>query len=299
MKIAQPPAAFEGAPANMIKQTTVTRLCYSALEDTLLAVDEPTVNSLYACHSPEHVDAVLNGKALNGFHNRDYQYVQHALQSCSALYVAAVAALQAREGHRVACAPVSGFHHAGWEYCSGYCTFNGLMMTAVQLSKLGLVDRMLVIDGDAHYGDGTEDIIQHLALTNVDTLHLDKVSVDGDALRAQRTLLNKLSKVSDYDLVLYQAGADAHIEDPYMQGYLTDAEWRARDTSVFAACHDANVPLVWDLAGGYGRKTIHLHMNTFESALRVYEPESYRLMHGLDLCTSTVALPNPDLSDPE
>ncbi|MCK5133954.1 MAG: hypothetical protein KAR40_17620 [Candidatus Sabulitectum sp.] len=34
-----------------------------------------------------------------------------------------------RTGESV-CAPVSGFHHAGWNSAEGFCTFNGLVIAA-------------------------------------------------------------------------------------------------------------------------------------------------------------------------
>ena len=43
-----------------------------------------------------------------------------------------------------ACSPTSGFHHAGRDYASGFCTFNGLavaaIMGAMQGAKVGILD---------------------------------------------------------------------------------------------------------------------------------------------------------------
>jgi acetoin utilization deacetylase AcuC-like enzyme len=65
--------------------------------------------------------------------------------------------------HGVACAPVSGFHHAGYYTARGFCTFNGLMAAAVQLRKDSRVHRVMILDLDQHYGDGTDDILQTVA----------------------------------------------------------------------------------------------------------------------------------------
>jgi acetoin utilization deacetylase AcuC-like enzyme len=61
-----------------------------------------------------------------------------------------------------ACAPCSGFHHASFESSWGYCTFNGLMVTAAVLRQEGLVGKVGIIDCDTHPGDGTQDIISRL-----------------------------------------------------------------------------------------------------------------------------------------
>ena len=65
----------------------------------------------------------------------------------------------------IACAPVSGFRHASYSHGRGFCTFNGLMVTAAKLLSEKLVDRVIILDCDQHYGDGTEEIIQRLSLS--------------------------------------------------------------------------------------------------------------------------------------
>lgn len=79
------------------------------------------------------------------------------------------------------------------------------------------------------------------------------------------------------DLVLYQAGADTHVDDP-MGGLLTTEQMRERDRGVFAATRALGIPVAWNLAGGYQvepdgsiPRVIALHLNTFEEALRVWQ----------------------------
>ena len=61
-------------------------------------------------------------------------------------------------------------------------------------------------------------------------------------------LARAIEKCLDCDLVLYQAGADPHIDDP-LGGILTTAQMSARDRLVFEKL--GHLPLVWNLAGGY------------------------------------------------
>ena len=70
-----------------------------------------------------------------------------------------------REG--IACAPVSGFHHACYDSGGGYCTFNGLMVAVAKLLSEGLVHRVLIHDCDQHYGNGTDQIIAQLSMDGV------------------------------------------------------------------------------------------------------------------------------------
>jgi acetoin utilization deacetylase AcuC-like enzyme len=47
-----------------------------------------------------------------------------------------------------------------------FCTFNGLMVAAVGLLRARRVRRVLVLDCDFHYGNGTEEIIDRLGLAS-------------------------------------------------------------------------------------------------------------------------------------
>lgn len=76
----------------------------------------------------------------------------------------------------------------------------------------------------------------------------------------------------DCDLVLYQAGADPHEDDP-LGGSLTTAELRRRDECAFRVLGAAGVPVVWNLAGGYQEpvsRVLDLHLQTFDAMLAVY-----------------------------
>ena len=287
MRIMLPPAPILNGPDNTKKQEAVARLCFDPAEDEWVKPGTPDPHWLTSVHDLAHVRDVLAGRKGNGFNNRQEEFLAHALHSCYAMQEAVDEVLCgshcADTKPPVVFAPVSGFHHAEYASCGGYCTFNGLMMAA----KLALdaydytVDSVCIIDGDGHWGNGTQDIIDKLRLKGkVNHVSLDKGSVGGDFKEAQTRIVEALNRRPG--LVLYQAGADAHWEDPYGAGYLTDEEWDRRDEAVFAMCNAFNLPLVWNLAGAYnGTKTINLHNRTFVSALREYYPGSYRQTHGL------------------
>ena len=74
------------------------------------------------------------------------------------------------------------------------------------------------------------------------------------------------------DLVIYQAGADPHVNDPLGSVGLTTEQMRKRDRVVFEGLRDRDIPVMFVLAGGYQEpikeKLIPLHVNTFEEAFR-------------------------------
>ena len=76
-------------------------------------------------------------------------------------------------------------------------------------------------------------------------------------------------------MIIYQAGADAHCEDP-LGGILTNEELMERDRKVFQIAKDLGVGIAWTLAGGYQRdrdggisRVVEIHLNTFRAALEV------------------------------
>ena len=133
----------------------------------------------------------------------------------------------------IACSPTSGFHHAGWEENGGFCTVNGLMITAVRLLREGLVKHVSILDYDYHYGDGTDDIIRRLGLE--DSVHHVNGDPYGGGDRFLESIEDDLDELDDTDLVLYQAGADMHIDDP-LGGILTTEQMRMRDEIVLQWC---------------------------------------------------------------
>jgi len=78
--------------------------------------------------------------------------------------------------------------------------------------------------------------------------------------------------MSDCDVMLYQAGADPHIDDP-LGGWLTTAQLRERDRVVFESAKRYGVPIAWNLAGGYQQplcKVLEIHDNTMLECAAVY-----------------------------
>ncbi len=117
-------------------------------------VDETTLS---LAHEPGYVRAVLACEMHNGFGNRRPDVAASLPYTSGAMLTAAREAIANRQ---VACAPVSGFHHAGYANADGFCTFNGLMVTALALKRDGHAKHVGILDLDQHWGDGTDGIIR-------------------------------------------------------------------------------------------------------------------------------------------
>ena len=244
-----------------------------------LAIDvhEPapvTVGQLCYAHAREFVEGVLAGRLPNGFGNTSRKIAETLTYTSGAMLAAA---RHARAHGSNACAPVSGFHHATYRDANGFCTFNGLMVAACALLREDGATRVGILDYDMHYGDGTEDILDELDLHDR-VAHVTAGALYNcrrDAERLLDELPERVHAMRGCDVVLYQAGADQHVDDP-CGGVLTTEELRARDEIVFRELSALGIPLAWNLAGGYQKeadggipKVLEIHTNTALAALAV------------------------------
>ena len=229
-------------------------------------VDPVTREQVALAHDADFVNGVLDGKRLNGFGNTLASVAESLPCTTGAMLSAAREAL--RNG-RVGCAPVSGFHHAGYAHAGGFCTFNGLMVTEMVLHGEGLIRRLAILDLDQHWGDGTQDIIDHLGIDWIDHHSSGKHAPGASRAEANmRDLPALVSRFADCDLLIYQAGADAHINDP-LGGWMTTKQLERRDRIVFEVATRIGLPVAWNLAGGYQRDehggipaVLEIHRNT-------------------------------------
>jgi len=217
-------------------------------------------------HSPKFVDEVLSCKIPNGFGTRDFEINEALHYSNASLWAAAENAMKCKT---ISCSASQGFHHAHFNSCGGYCTFNGLVIAAVKALKQ--VEKVLIIDGDAHFGDGTEDCLETLKLKekiiNVTRDEIGATNHSNFSKEEWENFTRELLHRHQPGLVLYQAGADAWIDDPYRCGYLSFDELGFRDSGIFSACKKNKIPTAWNLAGGYTEpmdKTVAIHLQTLE-----------------------------------
>jgi len=64
-------------------------------------------------------------------------------------------------------------HHAGPYYALGFCIFNNIAIAAVHLLRHFNLDRVLILDVDAHHGNGTQEIFYDSDKVLYISLHQD------------------------------------------------------------------------------------------------------------------------------
>ncbi len=249
---------------------------WRAIAPRLKLIEPPpvTLEQLCLAHDREFVTGVLAGRLRNGFGNISREVAASLPYTSGAMLAAARAAIA---GRTATIAPCSGFHHARFAAAGGFCTFNGLMVTARVLLTEGVAHRVGILDADMHYGDGTDDILERTSEARVEHCtigqnYTDPTQAEGFLER----LPLMLRRFEGCDVLLYQAGADPHIDDP-LGGWLTSEQLAQRDRIVFEHCASRRLPVAWNLAGGYQtplRKVLDIHDATLRACLAAYpDPE--------------------------
>lgn len=223
-------------------------------------------------HDPRFVADILELRASNGFGNRRPE-VAATLPWTSGSMLAA--AREAAANRQVAVSPTSGFHHARYDASANFCTFNGLLVAAAALRANDPHVRVGILDCDHHFGDGTTEICQRLGLDWV--IHYS-AAADYDQPSQARRFLDRLPERMDTfrhcNVLIYQAGADPHVDDP-LGGWLSTAQMYQRDLIVFQHARRLGLPVAWNLAGGYQQtlsKVLDLHTNTLRACIETFLP---------------------------
>lgn len=228
-----------------------------------------TRDQLVRAHLASYVDGVLECRLANGFGNRSAQVAASLPYTCGAMLDACWAALDNGIG---AVAPCSGFHHAGYGFGGGFCTFNGLMVAVQDLLTKNAARKIGILDLDMHWGNGTQDIIDKLGMASQVPHYSQHHRAEESELFLDGLAQLMTRQFGDCDLLIYQAGADSHIHDP-LGGYLSTTQMHRRDDIVFATCRQLHLPVAWNLAGGYQRdeqNSIRPVLNLHDNTLKAY-----------------------------
>jgi histone deacetylase 11 len=184
-----------------------------------------------------------------------------------------------------------GYHHASGNRAGGFCVYADVPLALTILQREGKIGRALVVDTDAHQGDGTAD-----ALRATSRLYLldffdesifpfpkvpEEVAVPLPArtggaryLDSLREWLPKTLHRSRPDLLIYNAGSDVLTSDPLSSLTLSDADMADRDLFVVTEARDRGIPVAMVLSGGYGPKSWLAHARSIEGILTRFDRQT-------------------------
>jgi histone deacetylase 11 len=169
-----------------------------------------------------------------------------------------------------------GYHHAADSWGDGFCVYADIPVAAAALRAEGLVERVLVVDLDAHQGNGTAATIHPWPWASILDVYEDDLfpafkqpedfpipipaGLEGPAyLRiVEDALPNALDLVAP-DLIIYNAGSDPFVEDPLTRLRLAREDLARRDLMVATMARERSIPLAMVLSGGYARASWRVH----------------------------------------
>lgn len=226
-------------------------------------------------HSPHYVAAIAHGDPHELACSQGFPWDTHMWDSviaqCSAMYAACQAAQHGQHTYALA----AGFHHARRDHGAGFCTFNGIAIACGELIRTG-VQRIAIIDVDAHHGGGTYSLVREWP----EVIHIDVSTNYYDAYRCVaphwshkvdtadtylHVLDQALAKAATHlragDLCIYNAGVDVyeHCTVGGLAG-IDAAMIAERERRVVAWAKQHDIALAACLAGGYQGPLFPLEM---------------------------------------
>lgn len=176
-------------------------------------------------------------------------------------------------------------HHAGAYYAWGFCIFNNVAIAAKHLLKNYKLERILILDIDAHHGNGTQEIFYDTNRVLYISLHQDPRGFPGTGfvdeigegeglgynvnipfplrinddvyLTAINQIVIPIMEQYKPQFILVSAGLDAHYSDPVARLSLsTEAYFQVFQKILETASKLCNNRLAAILEGGYSLRFI-------------------------------------------
>jgi histone deacetylase 11 len=181
-----------------------------------------------------------------------------------------------------------GYHHASGTRGGGFCVYADVPLALAVLHDEGKIRSALVVDTDAHQGDGTADAIRPWPWAHLlDLFERDiypprkvheEMPVPLPALTSGFTYLEILTESlpraldrTRPELVVYNAGSDVLMSDPLASLRLTQEEMAERDLYVVTAVRERGIPVAMVLSGGYGPASWEAHARSIEGILTRFD----------------------------
>jgi histone deacetylase 11 len=190
--------------------------------------------------------------------------------------------------HGIAVNLGGGYHHAAASWGGGFCVYADVPLAVKLLHDEGKVGRVLVVDLDAHQGNGTAAVFHGWDWATIYDLYerdlfparkepedfplpVGSGLTGGEYLGIIRdTLPNALDAVRP-DLVVYNAGSDPFVGDPLAGFRLTKGELAERDLLVVNTLRERGIPVAMVLSGGYSAVSWEIHADAIEGILTRFD----------------------------
>lgn len=181
-----------------------------------------------------------------------------------------------------------GYHHAQSNTGGGFCFYCDVPIAIECLRREKLLERALIVDTDAHQGNGFaleaakqkgtyvldfyEDGIYPKPKVKEDISVPFKHRTEGaEILRQIRSNLPFAIDKFKPDLIVYNAGADVLITDPLSTLKVTPRQLNERDLYIVSTARERHIPLAMVLAGGYSTDSHLAQAKSIELIIRKFD----------------------------
>ncbi len=181
-----------------------------------------------------------------------------------------------------------GYHHAAGSWGDGFCVYADIPLAAATLQAEDLVERVLIVDLDAHQGNGTAATIRPWPWASIFDVYQDDLypipkqpedfpvpvpaGTRGDEyLEIVGAALPQALDAVAPDLVIYNAGSDPFEADPLTRLRLGRDDMARRDLLVATLVREREIPMAMVLSGGYARESWRIHADGIEAILNRFD----------------------------
>ncbi|MDA9558021.1 histone deacetylase [Vibrio sp.] len=192
--------------------------------------------------------------------------------------------------HGVAIHVSGGYHHAHYDFGSGFCLFNDLVVAAHQALKIEGIEKVLIVDTDVHQGDGTATLCDERSDIITLSFHCEKnfparkaqsdIDIglarnidDSEFISTFHSVTELAIRTHQPDLIIYDAGIDIHKDDELGYFDVSTQGIYKRDTLMLQMAKEYGLPIACVIGGGYRNHhedLVPIHKQLFESAITVF-----------------------------
>lgn len=250
---------------------------------TLEHAPSANVEELSYAHTPEYIEALKTGEPYD-LASTGGDWFPTFLEISLSVLGGYLGAVDAALTDGIAGVAGGGGHHAFPEHGGAICPVNDVAISIHHLRRNG-IRKVLVLDLDAHFGNGTAACIPDdpdvflfdfhgpsSKFWNLDTPHLFKnFQGEPDASLYLRTLRKELPRVLDEfqpEFCVFQAGMDVFSGTPNPPLRLKVPDIEKRDAFVFGTMVSRGIPVAYTHSGGYcsHETVVSLHLITARAA---------------------------------
>lgn len=181
-----------------------------------------------------------------------------------------------------------GFHHGYPDFGSGFCLLNDIAYAIQKIQRIYNNSlKILILDVDAHFGDGTAFFFQENKNVYTLSIHMKKgwpldgsllypqthsnldipVGPDENYLNLLKVNLEQTLHQHQFDLALIVQGSDPYEKDALQSSHeiaLTRDELNERDRFVFDLLKKHQIQQAYVMSGGYGEASAEIYRDFFD-----------------------------------